>query len=79
MAANNAAIRKPDEKKNGVKEKKMARLDFYEARQHEPSQKNGGRVTTLPSSHTPTRREEKKMAGTVGCQRRRQKQQHTSE
>ena len=55
------------------REKKMARLDFYEARQHEPiTKKNGGRVTTLPSSHTPTRREEKKMAGTVGCPRRRQ-------
>ena len=51
----------------------MALLDFYEARQHEPiTKKNGGRVTTLPSSHTPTRREEKKMAGTVGCPRRRQ-------
>ena len=53
----------------------MARLDFYEAIQHEPiTKKNGGRVTTLPSSlFTPTRREEKKkMAGTVGCPRRRQ-------
>ena len=37
------------------------------------NKKNGGRVTTLPSytcRHDGTR--EKKMAGTVGCQRRRQ-------
>ena len=76
MAANDAAIRKPDEREKKWREKRgkqMVRLDFYEARQHEPiTKKTGDGLRPFPLH---TRRHDgkrKKMAGTVGCQRRRQ-------
>ena len=52
----------------------MARLDFYEARQHEPitKKKMGDGLPPFPL-HTRQHDEKKtKMAGTVGCQRQRQ-------
>ena len=71
MAANNAAIRKPDEKKNGVKKKWRGSI-FMKRDNTSRHKKTGDGLPPFPL-HTRRHDEKKaKMAGTVGCPRRRQ-------